>query len=642
MEDDSDDEEPQVESDAEPHQPPRISEWRANLVALSQVENLYFAAYQDKIHVTIPQGLKQTIRSIPDLIIDLPTSKDGLLVGGYLDRLHGHSVNHIITGNLGALELLLVACDDGDILAYYTHSILAAIKTPGTQSSLRPFFHENVGISAWGLAIHSQSRSSNAREVVVYHFGCADAGTVTSIAPACEAGGDKSSAAFSEQVQLVESDPTLFPTASESLSKVRGLNFRRILKLGKEGHNIPCVDFSSDLKGEARSVLATDIHGNLWILSIWRDGNSDDWVKRIPSMQKPTDRGMGIMGWGVLALPLHAFKRMATPEQALGAFPCELQSVCSSRRISPFRNFCFDTSSTISKVDISDKSSFHPAYGYGMEGPDTIPTVFSREVTAGLGNFSSVTTPVNPREDVKIVPDPVFLDMSRRIFVSLINNPKLEESTPIKSESVRAREGRLESLRPRKGLTVKAHKEQKVQNALESDLDAESQKPFNGPVYRLQDQSAILRTYQDDIELIPPCETMPVTFCQKVLRQGLPVSIVHQVNFERLIFHILIAELGLVVVGSQVGRVALVSLTRPEDSFSWHGPATMFKVEHILPTYTHEAQGFRPSVPLLGIAASPLQGQRKERKIWRLIMQYYDHSILSYDLRRDGDHLLVV
>lgn len=133
------------------------------------------------------------------------------------------------------------------------------------------------------------------------------------------------------------------------------------------------------------------------------------------------------------------------------------------------------------------------------------------------------------------------------------------------------------------------------------------------------------------------------TICRKVLHQDLPLAIGQQVNFERLIFPVLIAELGLVIVGSQIGRVALISLTRPEDSFSHNGPVTMFRVDHILPTYTHEIQGFRPAVPLMGIAVSPLQGQEmKERKRWRLIMHYYDHSILSYELGRDGEELLVL
>lgn len=136
---------------------------------------------------------------------------------------------------------------------------------------------------------------------------------------------------------------------------------------------------------------------------------------------------------------------------------------------------------------------------------------------------------------------------------------------------------------------------------------------------------------------------MAKTVCRKVLKQLLPVSIGHHGDFERLIFQTLIVELNLVVVGSQVGRVALLSLTRPEDSFSQHGPVTMFRIDRILPTKRDEVEGFRPTAPLLGIAVSPLQGQQmKERKRWRLIMHYYDHSILSYELSREGDNLLVL
>jgi hypothetical protein len=121
---------------------------------------IYFAAYQDKIHVTIPQGLKQTIHGNPDLIIDLPRSRDGIRAGGHIDRVNGHNVNHIIVGDFGALEAVVVCCDDGDVVGFYTHSIQAALKaSPEKQSKVRPFFHENVGISAWGLAIHAKSRS---------------------------------------------------------------------------------------------------------------------------------------------------------------------------------------------------------------------------------------------------------------------------------------------------------------------------------------------------------------------------------------------------------------------------------------------------------------------------------------------------
>ncbi len=141
---------------------------------------LYFVAYQDKIHVTIPRGLQQTIPSRADLILDLPTSVNGFRIGGYIDPVCPHAVNNIRLGNLGEIEILLIACDDGDVIAYYTHllsreSRLSRADGLSPNGITKPFFHENVGISAWGLAIHDKSRliavGSNNREVTVFAFG---------------------------------------------------------------------------------------------------------------------------------------------------------------------------------------------------------------------------------------------------------------------------------------------------------------------------------------------------------------------------------------------------------------------------------------------------------------------------------------
>lgn len=52
---------------------------------------------------------------------------------------------------------------------------------------------------------------------------------------------------------------------------LRAWNMRRVIKLGVEGDNLPSIDFANDMEGEAHSVIATDIHGNLWILEIWGD-----------------------------------------------------------------------------------------------------------------------------------------------------------------------------------------------------------------------------------------------------------------------------------------------------------------------------------------------------------------------------------
>ena len=84
-----------------------------------------------------------------------------------------------------------------------------------------------------------------------------------------------------------------------------------------------------------------------------------------------------------------------------------------------------------------------------------------------------------------------------------------------------------------------------------------------------------------------------------------------------------------------------------------------FKVEAILPTLSQEKQGMRPEVPLLGMAVSPVQGQgmkayspsmteAEDRRTprgegrYRLLMMYYDHTILSYEISSGSDGLLLI
>ena len=73
--------------------------------------------------------------------------------------------------------------DDGDVEAFLVRHIVQAIERRDERDSsigvvadeIKPFFQSNVGISAWGLAIHAQARilatSSNAHEVRVFKFG---------------------------------------------------------------------------------------------------------------------------------------------------------------------------------------------------------------------------------------------------------------------------------------------------------------------------------------------------------------------------------------------------------------------------------------------------------------------------------------
>lgn len=144
-----------------------INRWRGNLSALSQIHNLYFICCSKFIHVYRPSFPDQELLHTPDLILTPPLTAPNL--EGYVDPITPHSINRIVVAFLGNEEILLVCCDDGDVIGYRTGAIQRAIDRLSdltcvldddneSSGSVTPFFKENVGKSAWGLSVHQQAR----------------------------------------------------------------------------------------------------------------------------------------------------------------------------------------------------------------------------------------------------------------------------------------------------------------------------------------------------------------------------------------------------------------------------------------------------------------------------------------------------
>lgn len=137
-----------------------------------------------------------------------------------------------------------------------------------------------------------------------------------------------------------------------------------------------------------------------------------------------------------------------------------------------------------------------------------------------------------------------------------------------------------------------------------------------------------------------------------------------------------IPELGVIAIGNQIGRVALLTLTRSppisrhhrhhhhwrkiplafeanaDDADDEHHHHTGFKIEAVLPFESQEKRLVRPEVPLFGMAVSPIRGQGRGRVggafddgtgtgtgagtggRYRLLMTYYDDTVLSYEISR--------
>ena len=98
-----------------------------------------------------------------------------------------------------------------------------------------------------------------------------------------------------------------------------------------------------------------------------------------------------------------------------------------------------------------------------------------------------------------------------------------------------------------------------------------------------------------------------------------------------------IVELGIIVVGSAKGRVAIMSLTQTDEEHSKRRrPFYGCRIDWILPFREQEEEGHRPLAPLVGIAAGQVQGmlgrQADYSRRWRLLMMYADNSVLSYEL----------
>ena len=161
----------------------------------------------------------------------------------------------------------------------------------------------------------------------------------------------------------------------------------------------------------------------------------------------------------------------------------------------------------------------------------------------------------------------------------------------------------------------------------------------------------LLYTNEFDITLFNNRQLSSRVTCQDALHQKIPPRLHHLINFDRLNMIHQIPSLGVVAIASQAGRVALLTMTkmmksRVENTSSLLG----FRIEHILPLKSQEERGDRPEWPLLGMAIGPVQdsgiagidgstGIEKDKEVetrYRLILIYYDHTIISYEISRSN------
>ncbi|PSK45236.1 hypothetical protein B9Z65_2376 [Elsinoe australis] len=120
--------------------------------------------------------------------------------------------------------------------------------------------------------------------------------------------------------------------------------------------------------------------------------------------------------------------------------------------------------------------------------------------------------------------------------------------------------------------------------------------------------------------------------------------------FERCALLAQIPSLGVVVVGNQKGKVAVLSGFKSLRKCEIKGPRGMrvsgvkwvygLRLEAVLPTRRQEREGLRPQAQLYGVAVGPMQGTQEGgvgEERWRVMIMFFDETILSYEIRRERD-----
>ncbi|KAL8644327.1 MAG: hypothetical protein Q9210_007308, partial [Variospora velana] len=285
--------------------PPQLARYRNNLVALSQYYNLLLVASLDSILVYQPVNQDQHLIN-PSSIINLASSNNGFI--GYMDPGNSHAIDQLVVADLGIEEIIVAVCDDGDVVAYTTRPIQREIdhRAPNPDdgpndnfiSQIRPFFISNVGMSAWGIAVHKEARmiavSSNSKKINVFAFALTDDCSTP------DASSDDDNMFSPEALDHLHEQQWV-PSSNFITLDPHDRTNNLELVLSNHWTNIPNIAFFNQHKPHSSDqpiyLISTDIDNQTYIWDVW---------SRTVIMQLTTGN---LRGWGVACIDPY-FSRM--------------------------------------------------------------------------------------------------------------------------------------------------------------------------------------------------------------------------------------------------------------------------------------------------------------------------------------------
>jgi hypothetical protein len=600
------------------------------------------------------------------------------------------------TGFLGEEEVVLACYDDGDVVAYYTKDLAKRIFTcRGTtetshknQTTPKEFFHENVGISAWGLAVHRRSRliavSSNRHEVVVFALAL---------------------------TQNPPSRRTSVSRTTQPAIQTRTRNWRIVIRLPPAADNIPNVCFIDDRKGNAQRVGAVDVKGNAWLADIWKGNVGPIEVRPISETLMRSEEFFPApsRGWGIFSLDEGDFLKVKTTEELFG-LPTEQLEIVPAGNGQPLVNIRNALSKipdnpqlipppltampTIPGPAIWEPGLFQPWFampdGTGLLGSDGSDAAGEDEFEDTEESDEEGDTDGNSEVDTEVatvtgwgaINFPHYHAQehgNNKSAASLPDNLHAWDETLKQADFKGRQHGKKDKDEATSGdianpfkldMTYFPHSNTvhptlrdtiPMMKFLGNSRSTEHNRHPLTPQAHLADLGKklfLLRTYEKDIELRSfagsTSENLPSEIgvvCPDVLTFGRFRNVGLRGHFHatsRLNMIALAPELSLMAIGSPTGRVVIITLTRkpcPNEhhEITWeHG----FRVEWVLPTGSDEAKHRKTLRPMHGMALGPVQtgddvggkvgggGPAMPRR-YRLMLHYRNHDILSYELTRE-------
>ena len=169
----------------------------------------------------------------------------------------------------------MCACDDGDVIAYFTRSIARALEKWETDSACtssmaadtHPFFQKNVGASAWGIAMHKAARilaiSANTHQISVFAFALGSGSS-----PDGDSSGGPADVSQTTDRPLGSSVGFHQPDTTSRAVPDRSQN--REIVLSGHDTNVPNITFcNNEDDPDGRYLISIDIHGVIVIWQIW-------------------------------------------------------------------------------------------------------------------------------------------------------------------------------------------------------------------------------------------------------------------------------------------------------------------------------------------------------------------------------------